>query len=88
MSLGFGVVEFAGHDVAEPVCHAVWNGIDRGMRTVHADTLGSEPEESVLLWIRSGKGLDAAEDDWVVGHDDGVVVFDGLVGYGASKVDG
>lgn len=48
--------------IRKPVIQATWCGIHGGMGTVNTDTLLSQPQQWVLLWIAKGEGLYATED--------------------------
>lgn len=58
------------------------------MGAVDADALESESEQGRLLAVGQGERLEATEYDWMVCDNDGVVVFDCLVGDSAGQVDG
>lgn len=58
----FGV---SGYYVAEPVGHAVGDGVDCCVWGVDADSMLCEAEEGSLLGVGEGERFQAAEDDWV-----------------------
>lgn len=58
------------------------------MGAVYADAVAGEAEERLLLGVGEGEGFEAAEDNGVVGNDDGGVEGDGFVGDGFGEVDG
>lgn len=60
-----GLFEVSGYYVAEPVGHAVGDGVDCCVRGVDADSMLCEAEEGSLLGVGEGEGFQAAEDDWV-----------------------
>ncbi len=88
MCMLFGNIGLSGDDVAQPICHAIGNGINGGVRAVNANAVCEKEGHGELLCVFGGDGLEAAEDDGMVGDHDGVVVLDGLVGDGAGEVDG
>lgn len=55
----------AGNDVAEPIRHSAWNGIDGSMRAVDRDAFQGKAEQRLLLWIIESEGFEAAENDGI-----------------------
>ncbi len=84
----FRTGEGAGHDVCEPVAEPARSGVHGRVRAVDADSFQRQPEERLLLAIGQGKGFETSEDDRMVGNDDAVFAFDGLVRDGFCEVDG
>ena len=49
--------------------------------------MAGESEQGLLLRVCESQGLEAAEDDGVVGDDDGAVGLDGFIGDGFCEVN-
>ena len=84
----FGLDAVPVEHVGQPVVHAAGRGVDGGVGRVDGDVGLGELQQDALLGVGEGDGLEAAEDEGVVGDDDRGALADGFLGDGDGEVVG